>query len=293
VPRSASQSLRFVTWLAPSLPLELFEAIAAVVGGALGVATTLASITEQSGPDMDSDPLTAGEADVGFVCAPTYLALRRSGAPVELLGVSPVFEDPRAAGRPVYFSDVVVSSSSTARELEDLRGKVFAYNDTRSLSGWHCLAARLPGGQDALSFFRTARHSGSHLRSLDLVAAGEADVAAIDSNVLRIVNRRSPGTAPRIRVLQTWGPWPIQPIVVRSALDATVKAGIRQALLAGCCSPASRRALRRFGLVRFASVGERDREWRLVDGSHMGSGPSFAANGSAPPPRSPGAVGSG
>lgn len=262
--RRVVQRLRLVTWLAPSLPLELFEAIAAAVGEACGLGTTLASVTDLSGPAPGTDPFSAGRADVGFVCAPTYLALRRSGASVELLGVSPVFDDPRASGRPIYFSDVVVSSSSPCRALYDLRGGVLAFNDSSSQSGWHCLEGRLPGGAEARSFFGELRQSGSHLRSLELVAAGEADVAAIDSNVLRLVARRSPAAAARVRILHSVGPWPIQPVVVRSTLAPSVKARVRRALLCACRSPARRRALLDFGVAGFAPVGEGDREWGFL-----------------------------
>ena len=266
----ATRLLRFATWLAPSLPLELFGAIAAAAGDALGSSTTLASITDRSGPDPGCDPLTAGEVDVGFLCAPAYLELRRCGAPVELLGVSPLFDDERAAGRPLYFSDVIVSSSSRVRALAELRGGVLAFNDPSSLSGWHCFHAELPRGEDVRSFFREARCSGAHLRSLELVAAGEADVAAIDSNVLRMVIRSSPRLAARIRILHTWGPWPIQPIVVRSALDGMVKRRLREALLASRFSSSTRSALRRFGLVGFASVRDGDDGWGIVEGSGGG-----------------------
>lgn len=269
--RTATSQLRFATWLAPSLPLELFDAIATAAGGVLGTSTTLASISDRSGPDPGSDPLTAGEVDVGFLCAPAYVELRRCGAPVELLGVSPLFDDERAAGRPLYFSDVVVSSSSRVRELAELRGGVLAFNDPSSLSGWHCFGAGLPRGEDVRAFFREARCSGSHLRSLELVAAGEADVAAIDSNVLRIVLRSSPRIAARIRILHTLGPWPIQPIVVRSALDDQVKRRLREALLASRFASSTRSALRRFGLIGFAPVRDGDDAWGIVEGWGAGA----------------------
>lgn len=258
------QSLRFVTWLAPSLPLELFELIASIVGAAVGLPWTLAAVADRSGPAPGSDPFTSGQADVGFACAPTYLALRERRADVELLGASPVFDDPRVRGRPIYFSDVVVRSSSRCRALEDLRGGVLAFNDPASQSGWHCLWQRLPGGEEAHTFFRESRRSGSHLGSIALVVAGEADAAAIDSNVLRLALSRSPATAAHVRVLHTLGPWPVQPILVRRSLPEGVKEGLRSALLAANRADGSRRALRRFGVSGFAPVADGDPEWALL-----------------------------
>ncbi len=74
-------------------------------------------------------------------------------------------------------------------------------------------------------FFARCLKSGSHLRSLELVASGEADAAAIDSNVLRL----NPGE--NLRVIESWGPFPIQPVVVRRGIDDAMRQRISHALL--------------------------------------------------------------
>ena len=51
------------------------------------------------------------------------LAAGAEAAPVELLGVAPVFEDARALGRPVYFCDVVVRGDGPIRSFAGLRGR--------------------------------------------------------------------------------------------------------------------------------------------------------------------------
>jgi phosphonate transport system substrate-binding protein len=69
-----------------------------------------------------SDPFSEGEANVGFMCAPSFFWLRELEAPpVELLGTAPVFQDSRTPGRPVYFSDVIVRRESPARSFLGLR----------------------------------------------------------------------------------------------------------------------------------------------------------------------------
>src|SRR5262249_36374679 len=102
--------LRLVTYLAPSIPLGLYKAIARHLSGVLHVPVALRSETRTSAPPPDEpDPFTNGEADIGFLCTPGYRWLAdRSPAAVELVGAAPVFNDPRAEGRPVFFSDVVV-----------------------------------------------------------------------------------------------------------------------------------------------------------------------------------------
>jgi phosphonate transport system substrate-binding protein len=247
--------LRFVTWLAPSLPLALFAAIVDGCAEILDRPVSLQSVTELSGPSPDADPLARGDAEVGFLCPPTYRRMRACGAPVELLA-APVFADPRAAGRPVYFSDVVVSASSPAHHLGDLRGGTFAYNDPASLSGWECLGAALAARGESLGFFSRYRRSGSHLASIDLVARGEADAAAIDSNALLLALASAPLRASAVRVLETWGPWPVQPVVVRGGVAPDERRALRAALLSLHERPCTRGALAAFAVERFVPARE-------------------------------------
>src|SRR5262249_3171109 len=130
--------LRFVTYLAPSLPVALFEHVARLVGERLGVATSVVADLRSSGPTPGDDPVATNTFDVGFGCARPFLWLRERRPPsVELVEAAFVFDDPRAAGAPVYFSDVIVAAGSRARTFADLRGGVWAYNDVCSLSGFH------------------------------------------------------------------------------------------------------------------------------------------------------------
>src|SRR5262249_46872290 len=150
-----------------------------------GEPVTLDYETRVSGPTPEDDPFREGRADLAFVCAPSYPLLREAGSPVVLLHAAPVFADPRTGGRPVYFSDVIVRADHPAARFEELGGAVWCYNDRRSRSGWQNMVARLAGlgfsdGPEA--FFSALVQSGAHVRSPEMVAAGEADAAAIDSN---------------------------------------------------------------------------------------------------------------
>jgi len=232
--------LRLVTYLSPSIPAELFHLIAADIGASVSFEEAI------SGPQPgDEEPFTRGAADVGFICAPSFRFLNAEERTVELLPL-PVPVDPRANGEPVYFADVVVRADSTARSLDELRGLRWAYNDRNSKSGWFSLLERC-GEPDA--FFSAVVASGSHLRSLEMVARGEADAAAIDSNVLRLR-----GT-PELRVLESWGPFPIQPAIIRAAMPEETKARVAQALLT--IHERHGDALQRLGVARFTVGDER------------------------------------
>jgi phosphonate transport system substrate-binding protein len=251
-------TLRFITYLAPSLPEALFELVAQLVSARLGVTPSLAIDTRTSGPDHEGhDPFTTGEADIGFLCAPPFLWLRQRTPPaVELVEAGWVFDDPRAAGAPVYFSDVIVAGRSPARSFDDLRGGTWAYNDVCSLSGFHCLLRRLARFGGGRRFFAATRASGAHLTSIDWVARGIVDAAAIDSNGLRLAFTRDPELSTRIRVLDSWGPHPIQPIVARSDLPRAMRTDIADALLDIAQDPHALAQLARFGVRGFTRVDE-------------------------------------
>lgn len=254
--REHHKELRFLTYLSPGLPLELFEEIVERAGRTLGMEVSLAAETGLSGPQRGpGDPFSNREADVGFVCAPALFWMRDQGVPpVELAGAAPVFRDRRAPGQPVYFSEVVVRHDSPCGGFWALRGGTWAYNDPCSLSGYHCMLKKLAGKEGSAGFFEDVRYSGSHFESMRMVAAGEADAAAIDSNVLRISSTTMPDLRAKLRIVESWGPFPVQPVVVRSGLPVDLKARLRDALLAMPRSP----VLSRHGLEGFTSVSYRD-----------------------------------
>lgn len=164
---------------------------------------------------------------------------------------------PARPGQPVYFADVVVPRNHRAKTFRDLRGGSWVYNDPGSLSGWHSMRFRLQqlgheGGPD--SFFDEVRVSGSHRESVRQVAAGRADASAIDSNALALQLREDPASDARIRVLETWGPLPIQPFLAARSLDPEVPRAVAEALLAMHQNARLAATIAHFGFAGFARV---------------------------------------
>lgn len=258
---AADEDIRLVTYLAPSIPRTLFEALADHVQRALGCRRVALRVeTRASGPQKGGECSSfAEEADVAFMCAPSFVWLRElRPPPVELLGVLPVFDDKRNLGRPVYFCDVVVRNDAPIRAFSELEGGSWAYNDACSLSGYYSLLNKLAESGADENFFDNIFCSGSHLNSIEAIVRGEADAAAIDSNVLRIRLREAPALRERLRVIESWGPYPVQPVVVSSALHPKLKQRLRAAFLSTEQNQRTRRTLKQFGLSRFVTVGQED-----------------------------------
>jgi ABC-type phosphate/phosphonate transport system substrate-binding protein len=169
-----------------------------------------------------------------------------------------VFDDPRCAGRPVYFADVVVSRAWRGSSLAELCGARWVYNDPCSLSGYFSVLAALAGLGAGPDFFRSARAVGSHHAALRAIESGEADCAAIDSNTLLLQRRR--GVEHAVRVIESLGPYPVQPVVVRAGLARERKQGIAAALLGMHESAPGRAALARSCVRRLAPISPADYE---------------------------------
>jgi ABC-type phosphate/phosphonate transport system substrate-binding protein len=120
----------------------------------------------------------------------------------------------------LYRSAVVVRADDPARCLGDLRGRRCAVNSGDSNSGMNVLRAEIAplamGGQ----FFDEIMMTGSHAASLQAVAQGGADVAAIDCVTWAQVQRLRPDETRRLWVLGWTRASPGLPLVTSVGTDA-------------------------------------------------------------------------
>jgi phosphate/phosphite/phosphonate ABC transporter binding protein len=245
-PRDAP--LRFATFLAPNmLPVDRF--LAERIGDLLGRPVELVV-------GRSFDQFEHGEADLGVICGLPYVWLAdRRPPPVEPLA-APVLAGARYAGRPVYYSDVIVRHDSPITRLEELAGRSWAYNEPASHSGHTVTLYSLVRMGVQPGFFARVVEAGFHQRAIRLVHAGAVDAAAIDSQVLTIELRDHPGLAGRLRVIGSFGPSTIQPVVAASRLPGRLKAQVRD-LLVGLGDDPAARSLLNYGLIdRFAPIGD-------------------------------------
>jgi phosphonate transport system substrate-binding protein len=245
-----TRPLRIATFLAPSIR-PVYQAIADRIGRRLGRRAELVVGTSFA-------QFAAGEFDAGFICGLPYVQLTRlRPSPVEALA-APILAGARYAGRPIYFSDVIVQRHSPVRSFADLRGRSWAYNDVDSHSGYNLTRYRLVQMGETGGFFGRVTAAGFHQRAIELVAAGDADGAAIDSQVLAVALRDNPALAAALRVVEVFGPSTIQPLVVAGHLPAAMKAAIQDAVIGIGDDPLARAALDQADVMGFAPIGDAD-----------------------------------
>ena len=199
-----------------------------------------------------------GEIQILWLCGLPYVFKIDTERPKLELLAAPVPTGSRYDGQPVYFSDFVVHRQSAFREFSDLRGRSWAFNESRSHSGYNIVRAHLSGLTAGQKFFARIVESGAHVNSLRMILAGHVDVAAIDSTVLEWVVREQPEIAERIRVIETLGPSPIPPWVVSAGVPIHLRRELRALLLGMDRDSEGGKVLAGGRIDRFVAARDRD-----------------------------------
>jgi phosphonate transport system substrate-binding protein len=173
--------------------------------------------------------LDAGEIQLGWICGLPYVRKAdRADAGIDLVA-APVMRHPRYAGRPIYFSDVVVRRDSRYAAFPDLRGAAWAYNEPNSQSGYNITRYHLARLGETRGYFGRVVAAGSHLRAIEMVLGHQVDASAIDSTVLELELEKRPELAEQLRVVEALGPSPIPPWVATRSVPADLRDAIRRA----------------------------------------------------------------
>ena len=130
---------------------------------------------------------------------------------------------------------LVVRADDPARGLDDLRGRRVAFNALDSQSGHNALRTMLAPLAHAGRFFGGRVVTGSHGASADTVAAGDADLCAIDCVTWALLARHEPERVAGLRVLGRSAAAPGLPLITGRMVPL---AAVRAAVLTVLADPA-------------------------------------------------------
>ena len=151
---------------------------------------------------------------------------------------TPVYAAPGCSGAS-YRSWLVVAADAGARSAAELRGGVAAVNAPDSHSG--CLALRAALAVHASApgpAFADVLWTGGHRASLRAVAAGRADVAAVDCVTHALMAAHAPEALAGTRVLAGSPTAPGLPLIAGRRVDAPTRARVCRALRSAAADPA-------------------------------------------------------
>ncbi len=139
---------------------------------------------------------------------------------------------PLYENRATYRSFIVSRKEDAEKKLLDFKGKIFAYSDPRSNSGFVVPAAEIKKqGYDIKTFFSTNINTGLHEKSIEAVYRGVADVAAIDEYVWVEYTKKHPKFQKELHVIEKIGPYAFTPIVAGKEVSKETIKKIQEVLI--------------------------------------------------------------
>lgn len=161
--------------------------------------------------------LKTGDAQFAYTCTGAYLSGRKEFG-LEVLAV------PVVNSKTTYNSYIIVNKKSAYQKFDDLKGKVFAFTDPLSLSGRIYPAYLLETmNTTEEEYFRITFYTSSHEKSVESVAYGLADSAAVDSLIFEDMKRLNDPAIEKVRIIQVSPPYGIPPVVVSPDTDKLQK----------------------------------------------------------------------
>jgi ABC-type phosphate/phosphonate transport system substrate-binding protein len=136
-----------------------------------------------------------------------------------------------------YASHVVVRSDDDATCVAELRDRRAAFNNRDSQSGYNSLRALIAPQASGGRFFSRVDELGGHVACMEAIAAGDADVAAIDCVTFALVARHRPHAVAGLRILARTPTAPALPYVTRREADPDLRRRLRLGLDAALADP--------------------------------------------------------
>ncbi len=190
--------------------------------------------------------LSGGDLDAAWLCGYPYVQHRDEFA----LLVVPMFQ-----GKVTYHSYLIVPESNhETKGLTDLKGKVFAYSDPDSNSGYLYPQVELIRlGFIPRYFFSRTFFTWSHRDVVKAVADGVAHAGAVDSYVWETLAENEPELVGRTRVVSKSPAFGFPPLVIRRNVPAKRSDELRRAFIGMSEDTEGMALLKRLNLDGFAT----------------------------------------
>jgi phosphonate transport system substrate-binding protein len=190
--------------------------------------------------------LGRGQIDIAFICSGPYVSGK------DRYGFEPL-AIPEVHGSHFYRSYLIVSSSSSFNNLEELKGHTFAFTDPDSNTGrlvptyWLAQIKARPE-----TFFSRIIYTYSHDNSIMAVARGLVDGATVDGLIWEFYQEKNPALTSKTRVIKKSEPYGIPPLVASRQLSRELKTRIQQLLFSMHETPEGKKILSELMIDRFA-----------------------------------------
>ena len=160
------------------------------------------------------DLLESGGIEFAWICGYPYVQAKKNDS-LQLLSV-PVYR-----GKPLYHSYIIVPQNSPYKNLSDLEGKIFAFSDPDSNSGFlYPLSLLSENNKKLESYFRQTFFTFNHAETVQAVSEQVADGGAVDSYIWEYLAIFRPEITKKTRIIKTSPSFGFPPIVSRSGVNS-------------------------------------------------------------------------
>ena len=168
------------------------------------------------------EALRVNKLDVAFM-APASYVLAKNEANIKVILKS------ERKGIPYYYAAIITRADSNIKNLDDLRGKTFAFGDSLSTTG-HVFPRKMlkERGIDPVRDFTQILYSGGHDATVLAVLNGKVDAGATyanspdSSDTAWMRYLKNPEDVKRIRAIAFSEPIPADNLVVSDSLDPDI-----------------------------------------------------------------------
>lgn len=197
--------------------------------------------------------------DLGLVMMCGWPFHRALPQPVAV--AAPVLDDAAAAGKPVYWTDMIVRADQSAQTLEDTFGTTLAWTVTSSHSGYnaprHLLQPYFEANGSAL-YRKTVGPVITPRGAIEAVLSGAADVAPLDGFYHLLLKQHEPETAARLRIVSRTPMAPIPLFTASPGADQILTKPLKRALLTLHEDEQGRAMMSDLRIARFVGVDPGD-----------------------------------
>jgi ABC-type phosphate/phosphonate transport system substrate-binding protein len=241
---------------------ELWRALLSAVAAQAGLNV---EVIEHAPPAAIDDLWRRTDMAAVFMCGLPYSRAN----PQPTLIAAPVPSPAEFAGRPEYWSELVVRSDSAFGDLESTFGGTICLTAPNSQSGYAAALQYLmafdvardgKAGARSPLYRELAAPAVTPLGAVTAVIDRTADVAPIDAYAYRLLQKYRGDLTSKLRTVARTARTPIPPLVASIALEASIEGaqGLRAAFTAAHRDPARKVLLAGLELSHFVTPDPRD-----------------------------------
>ncbi len=196
------------------------------------------------------DLLDSGRIEFAWICGYPYVQTREPES-IQLLTV-PVYR-----GAPRYHSYIIVHYNSPYKRFSDLKGKIFAFSDPDSNSGFlYPMALMVAKHEKHESFFRQTFFTFNHAETVQAISEQVADGGAVDSYIWDYLAIFRPDITEKTRIIKQSPSFGFPPIVSRIGVNNDTVELMKYTLESMDEDPAGRELLARLKLDGFGHYSD-------------------------------------